>query len=215
VGSKSWHKKLKKPKYQKVARAKKKLKFSYVALTLGLHIGDTEEDAELEKYVRAQAETRFSKKISAYLRHAVLVERAAGRSDAMSPDVLVELTRRLLGEMDAQQMARALEGKDQRLKLRRVLERMLHEEFDLDLYASDFINTPGEDPQKRLDEVAEKAGENFRSYYEARRLGKTEPVKAGHVVGGQRAEKIRAGQPRPEHKGSKAKPNDEARERAS
>lgn len=98
-----------------------------MAKTLGLHVGDAPEDAELEKYILGRAQERFSKKVSSYLRYAVMLERdsSAYLPDTASPTIMTDLTRRLLGDLDAEEMEKRVGGLDQRKVLADVLRRYL------------------------------------------------------------------------------------------
>lgn len=140
--------------------------FSYVATTLGLHVGDNEEDAKFKNRIQAEAKARYAGKISAFLRAAVerdLSGDTRGAPDAMSPTILVDLAKRLLGEIDAAELAHGLGNKDQPKKLRVMLQRILCEEFDLDL--------PSPQIAKHTSDArfAEMAGENFLHYIARRR----------------------------------------------
>jgi len=91
--------------------------------TLGFHVP---EDSSLAKAVRARVSAEKHPSVSAYVRS--VVERdvsGGGPSDAMSPTVLVDLTRRLLGELDAEAMAIVMSGRDQRRELQRALRAFL------------------------------------------------------------------------------------------
>lgn len=67
-----------------------------MAKTLGLHIGDTQEDAELEKKIRARARAHYSNKVSSYLRAAVEKDLAGESADPTAgalEDILVRVTK--------------------------------------------------------------------------------------------------------------------------
>jgi hypothetical protein len=87
--------------------------------TLGFHVPD---DSPLAKAVRQRAEEEKAASVSAYVRR--LVERdieGGGPADAMSPTVLVDLAKRLCGELTAESIAKAMAGADQRRELQRML----------------------------------------------------------------------------------------------
>jgi hypothetical protein len=147
--------------------------------TYAFHVPD---DWEFASEVERRSAAAHDGKSSAYFRAAIERDiRGGGPADALSPTVLVDLTRRLLGELDAEEMARAMEGKDQRQKLRRMLERVLSEEFDLDLYGPEYLRdaAPGELP-KRIEETATFAGDNFKHFVQrhAARKGERLPIAA-------------------------------------
>jgi hypothetical protein len=94
--------------------------------TLAFHVPDDWEFKEVfEKGVQ-----RFdTKKAGPFIKS--LVEKQLSKAqpldnpEPLAPNVIVDLTTRLLGEIDAQEMAKLLEGKDQPRVLRTILTRYL------------------------------------------------------------------------------------------
>lgn len=74
----------------------------------------------------AAAKERGGDNLSAYLRR--LIERdisKASNPDALAPTILVDLANRLIGEFDAQKVAAALQGRDQREELQKILRSII------------------------------------------------------------------------------------------
>lgn len=87
--------------------------------TLGFHVA---EDSELKKQVLRRVADTKNPSTSAYVRKLVIADLNGGAPpNAMAETILVDLTRDLLGKIDAEEMTRVTSGLDQRRELRGLL----------------------------------------------------------------------------------------------
>lgn len=91
--------------------------------TLGFHVPD---DSPLKRELIERAKKGGHASVSAYVRDVVERELSGGGPhDPASPEILVELARRLLGDIDAEDMDALMKGRDQRRELKWLLKSFL------------------------------------------------------------------------------------------
>jgi hypothetical protein len=91
--------------------------------SFGIYVPD---ESDLLDKIQKRADAEHDGKVSAYARAAIerdLLKRDS--PDALSPSVIVDLANRLIGEFDAQKVAAALQGKDQREEMQKILRAII------------------------------------------------------------------------------------------